>query len=473
MGDTGVHFQCQCCRSPLNIVDLGRSESHAQASGRLPNRHSTVLGASLFGGKVDESFIVLDPSGVRRAPAESAVLGPGSRALEESFVLLAGASSTHRQAHAAEGSQLSADPTLALDDRFTQLQHIFDVASWQTKLDQPLCQECTKRVKEEIEASVAEVEAECAAYEAAISKLEADQTQALSEEDFEAELKAVGAEKAQREAAEAQAALEQAERGLQALQAEAEDLAKQEEQYWQSFNNFQMQLAMHVEDRDVLLNKIDHATAQLDRLKQANIYNDVFHIWYDGPFGTISGFRLGRTSAQPVRWEEINAAWGQAVLLLHTMAQACRLNFSQYRLLPMGSYPRIADRSQTLDLFGPVNRLYCTSFDKAATYFLACIKEFSEVARSKDLREGQNPLELPYAIEGDIVGGFSIKLQSPFKRDAHWTKALKYMLTDLKWCLAWMVGRQERSARAAQQQQPQQQQQQGATSTQLPAAAQN
>eukprot|EP00967_Tisochrysis_lutea_P042920 scaffold51711_cov22-Tisochrysis_lutea.AAC.1 len=42
---------------------------------------------------------------------------------------------------------------------------------------------------------------------------------------------------------------------------------------------------------------------------------------HDGPFGTISGFRLGRTPEAPVEWDEINAAWGQAVLLLHTMAQ--------------------------------------------------------------------------------------------------------------------------------------------------------
>jgi hypothetical protein len=29
-----------------------------------------------------------------------------------------------------------------------------------------------------------------------------------------------------------------------------------------------------------------------------------------------------------VEWDEINAAWGQACLLLYTMAQYCRLNFS-------------------------------------------------------------------------------------------------------------------------------------------------
>jgi hypothetical protein len=40
------------------------------------------------------------------------------------------------------------------------------------------------------------------------------------------------------------------------------------------------------------------------------------------------GFRLGRTPECAVELDEINAAWGQAVLLLHTMAQQAKLNFS-------------------------------------------------------------------------------------------------------------------------------------------------
>ena len=35
-------------------------------------------------------------------------------------------------------------------------------------------------------------------------------------------------------------------------------------------------------------------------------------------------------------------------------------------------------------------------------------------------------------------------------QDAKWTKALKYMLTDLKWCMTWMIGRQEGGSGAAQ-----------------------
>ena len=67
--------------------------------------------------------------------------------------------------------------------------------------------------------------------------------------------------------------------------------------------------------------QMEHSAAHLKRLQQTHVYDEVFPIWHDGPFGTIGGFRLGRTSETPVEWDEINAAWGQTVLMLKTMAQ--------------------------------------------------------------------------------------------------------------------------------------------------------
>jgi len=90
-------------------------------------------------------------------------------------------------------------------------------------------------------------------------------------------------------------------------------------------------------------------------LKKTNLYNDAFHIWHDGHFGTINGFRLGDLPSRQVRslgvahspltdpawhlltatdrhfqvpWDEINAAWGQAVLLLYTIAKKLNFKFS-------------------------------------------------------------------------------------------------------------------------------------------------
>ncbi len=76
---------------------------------------------------------------------------------------------------------------------------------------------------------------------------------------------------------------------------------------------------------------------------------------------------------------------------------------------------------------------------------LNTIQEFAEFAAQRDSVSGYRQMfELPYAIEGDKVGGRSIKLM--FNKDERWTKALKYMLTDLKWCLEWMVLAQEQQS---------------------------
>lgn len=97
--------------------------------------------------------------------------------------------------------------------------------------------------------------------------------------------------------------------------------------------------------------RVESNYAALNMLKRTNVYSDVFKIWHDGPFGTISGLRLGRTSSQEVSWDEINAAWGHAVLLLHTMAKAsCPSACETYFPLPI-PMPYIVHGAMILDHF--------------------------------------------------------------------------------------------------------------------------
>ena len=66
------------------------------------------------------------------------------------------------------------------------------------------------------------------------------------------------------------------------------------------------------------------------------------------------------------------------------------------------------------------------------------VQEFAEFARSKDQSKGlRTVFELPYAIDGDKVGNCTVKLLAN-KEDA-WSKALKFMVTDLKFALKWVV----------------------------------
>lgn len=95
-----------------------------------------------------------------------------------------------------------------------------------------------------------------------------------------------------------------------------------------------------------------HLEHELSRLNSLNLLNEIFHIWYLGPFGTINGLRLGRTLELQVHffdystkipWTEINAACGQCVLLLDTLLTTHKIILSKYRLVPMGSSSRIVE----------------------------------------------------------------------------------------------------------------------------------
>lgn len=50
------------------------------------------------------------------------------------------------------------------------------------QVDQPLCYDCIHRVQDEVEVSIREAQQECAAYEAALARLRADDTQPYTDE---------------------------------------------------------------------------------------------------------------------------------------------------------------------------------------------------------------------------------------------------------------------------------------------------
>lgn len=70
------------------------------------------------------------------------------------------------------------------------------------------------------------------------------------------------------------------------------------------------------EEEQFLDQQIKRAKLELENLSSLNVLNMTFHIWEQGSFGTINGFRLGRLPHSQVEWNEINAAWGQIALLL-------------------------------------------------------------------------------------------------------------------------------------------------------------
>lgn len=189
-----------------------------------------------------------------------------------------------------------------------------------------------------------------------------------------------------------------------------------------------------------------HALQKFQRARRINPTNDCFHIWHDGPFGTINGLRLGNYGGK-VPWSEINAALGTSALLLMTLATrpGSNFRFSTYDIVPMGSFTKIATRPLTRGGYVTVYNLYSDdsfqlfgkrNFNMALNGFLQCLKETGDTVALRDCT-----MAFPYPIEMSdqrkaavlTIGGLSMSYEH---EGEIWTRALKYFLANLKWLAA-------------------------------------
>lgn len=331
-----------------------------------------------------------------------------------------------------------------LSHRLKVTSQLFDIMSAQSDIDHPLCEECTDTLLDQLDHQLKVTTDELNDY----SKEFVDKIDGSKEEDTELlakELEDLKLEESQlmQELEKVEVERCKVEQSIAKQQQEAERLDKEEEKYWIQYNEYQKQLLEFEEEQQSVDNQLHYAQMQLDKLKKTNVFNSTFNIWYKGHFGTINNFRLGRLPSVPVDWSEINAAWGQTVLLLHALARKMNLKFKRYRLVPFGNHSyleSLEDKSKELPLYasGGFRFFWDTKFDHAMVAFLDCLQEFKEEVEKVDKR-----FCLPYRMENGKIydssgtgGSYSIKIQ--FNSEEHWTKALKFMLTNLKWGLAWL-----------------------------------
>ncbi|BAH92083.1 Os03g0258500 [Oryza sativa Japonica Group] len=459
-------FKCQECHRALVVVGVdsfAADKLPAQAtSGHVSSVHGSIMGAS----RMDNSYVVLSKQnkshghGIPPRPPSAAAphIEPNqpTRAMEGSYIVLPPAAASIYKTSTSEGGGAQLPPpsinssSLLTGNSFhsnvTVLKRAFEIATSQTQVEQPMCLGCMRLLSDKMDKEIEDVNADIKAHEVCLQHLEQESYNVLSDAGFQEEKL-----KIEEEEKKLNAAIEEAEKQYSEISSEMKDLEikskefeELEERYWHEFNSFQFQLTSHQEEREAILAKIEVSQVHLELLKRRNVLNDAFYISHDGVIGTINNFRLGRLPNVQVEWDEINAAWGQAALLLHTMAQYFTPKF-EYRIKihPMGSYARVTDiHKNTYELyimltrFGPVDLFWSTRFDKAMTWFLTCLQDFAEFAISLDKENNVPPeksLKLPYKIDGDKVGSHTIFLS--FNKVENWTKALKYTLCNLKWVL--------------------------------------
>eukprot|EP00301_Raphidiophrys_heterophryoidea_P021865 c6169_g1_i1.p1 GENE.c6169_g1_i1~~c6169_g1_i1.p1 ORF type:complete len:583 (+),score=130.09 c6169_g1_i1:35-1750(+) len=216
----------------------------------------------------------------------------------------------------------------------------------------------------------------------------------------------------------------------------ARELDMLEKQYWADLNDLELTALRVQEQRDGVTQEVDIFSNHLEELRQTNVLNDAFHIWVDGHFATINGFRLGSLPSLrdqfKVEWDEINAALGQTVLLLVSIADFVGYEFKGYSLRARGSFSKIFRRDDRAEavLHGPPGffakaLMADTPLNRGLTWLLGCVQELAVYIQSKD-----PSFQLHYGIENDTIGALSVK----YGNDELWTRAMKYLLTNLK-CL--------------------------------------
>ena len=150
-----------------------------------------------------------------------------------------------------------------------------------------------------------------------------------------------------------------------------------------------------------------------------------------------------------VMWVEVNSALGMLALLLSTLENKPNSGISfQHKLVPMGSTSKIGlKRSESsyayynlysddsFQFFGKRN------FNYALNGLLACMADAAQAVQKQD-----RTVVLPHPIEtkagtnssgtsaGDLtIGGLSVSYGTNL---CEWTQAMKYLLTDAKWLVA-------------------------------------
>uniref|UniRef100_A0A915IHS4 Uncharacterized protein n=1 Tax=Romanomermis culicivorax TaxID=13658 RepID=A0A915IHS4_ROMCU len=223
----------------------------------------------------------------------------------------------------------------------TMMGNLFDlICNDVTAVDNPMCQECTDKLLDCMDQQMLQLEDECKEYRDFLSFLKKNVQESADLTSLKNEHQKLQAEESGLRAELARLELEEAELDKKLAQEEQElnQITDDEEALWKSYRDINRQILTLSDENESLSNQLRYANDQLEKLQKTNAFNLTFHIWHRGHFGTINGFRLGRLPSELVEWSEINAAWGQAVLLLHCLARKIGLKFKNYELVPYGNH---------------------------------------------------------------------------------------------------------------------------------------
>ncbi|KAI0049976.1 APG6-domain-containing protein [Auriscalpium vulgare] len=412
-----------------SAASAARPPLSPRAQGKLPQRAPPLP---------NESFVLLQDSVIRNIPSQV----PSTPRAKKSSGAGPDADGSRGPPAEPHGQLDHADPS-PLSHHLRSTQRLLNLLSSRTDIDHPLCSECTHILLSTLTRQLEETKKErdgYIAFEREVKKEKEREKEGISKEDAERKINQLKEDErvAIQQLREAERERDQLADEMRALELEEKALEEEEEEFWRTHNAHLLKSVEQSSQLAALRAAYAADSATLERLERTNVYNDAFCIGHDGVFGTINNLRLGRVPGVPVEWAEINAAWGQTLLLLYTVARKLEFTFENYRLVPMGSFSRVerttGDKA-TYELYGSGDLhlgrlLHNRRFDFAMVAFLDCLKQLIDWAKSQD-----PSIDFPHAIAKDKIGDSSVKLQ--FSQEEAWTRALRHVLLALKILLKW------------------------------------
>lgn len=323
----------------------------------------------------------------------------------------------------------------------------FEILSDKKVVDHPLCVDCTDSLLMQLDDQLTRVASDNRNYGSFLEReslVSEEEREALHAE-LCAELSSLEQEEArltqELEDLEGRHARVAAE--LRAAQAESKELCQQDEQHRADYSVLKMLQLELTDQLSSVENQLEYALSQLCHLRETDIFNATFTISDEGPLGVINNFRMGCLPNIRVGWTEISAAWGQTVLLLFSLSKVAGLQFQRYQLVPFGdhSYLRSLTGEEVLPLFsdGSHSIFLNNKFDCGMKAFLDCLQQFVE-----EIGKDERCPCLPYSIhvkEGVMEdawdSGERCSIRTHLNTEEEWSRALKFMLTDLRLILAW------------------------------------
>ncbi|VDM62508.1 unnamed protein product [Angiostrongylus costaricensis] len=254
-----------------------------------------------------------------------------------------------------------------------------------------------------------------------------------------------------------------------------EKKTEEEAKRWLQFRDNHRRLLAIDEKTRIADAELRYAAEQHRRLANTNAL-DLF-------IGEINGFRLGRLPDRLVDWPEINAAWGQLVLLLDVLMQRVNVKQDSFKLITMGSHSYIKYKRTTTEevkypLFasGSWKPFGNNNMDSGIMAYLQCFEvlrtaiQFLVATFNEKLSVYQKPVftlcsvidcyfhydglwvsrgtpgfqrlptkqnsrfEIPHRINKDCIahGTMEYSVKMLLNKEERWTKAMKLLLTNLR-----------------------------------------